>query len=136
MKLESNLTPCTHQKNSKWLTGLNIRQNIIILLEVIQDKIFPDLNHINVFLCQSSKAIEINKNKPMGHNQTYKICTAKEIIKKNTTYGMGENVSNNAIPKGLASKIYYKKNSLNSTTKKRKPKRKNWQKTCPKKTYR
>ena len=35
-----------------------------------------------------------NKNKQIVPNQTYKVFTAKETIKKNekTTYGMGENI--------------------------------------------
>ena len=42
------------------------------LLEEIIGKIFSDINHTNVFLGQSPKAIEINQNQQIGLNQTYK----------------------------------------------------------------
>ena len=47
----------------------------------------------------------------MGPNQTDKICTTKETIKKKkqpkkTTYRMGEISLNDATDKGLISKIY------------------------------
>ena len=63
MKLEYTLTPCT-KINSKWLNDLNIRQDTIKLLE---GKKCSDINHVNVFLGQSPKAIgkKKNKNKPM-----------------------------------------------------------------------
>ena len=53
MNLEHNLTPYT-KINSEWLKDLNIRQNTIKLLE---ENI--GINHTNVFLGQSTKAIEI-----------------------------------------------------------------------------
>ena len=58
MKWEHSLTPYT-KKNSKWLKDLNIRHNKIKLLEEIIGKTFSDINHINVFLGQSLKSIEI-----------------------------------------------------------------------------
>ena len=57
-ELEHTLTPCTKIK-SKWLKDLNIRQDIIKLLEEIIGKTFSDINLTNVFLGQSPKAIEI-----------------------------------------------------------------------------
>ena len=46
--------------NSKWLKDLTIRQNTIKLLEENIGKTSSDIDHINVFLGQSPKAIEIN----------------------------------------------------------------------------
>ena len=57
MQLEHILTQCT-KINSKWIKGLNIRQDIIKLLEENMGKTFSDINHTNVYLGQSSKAIE------------------------------------------------------------------------------
>ena len=45
-------------KNS-WLKDFNVRQDTIKLLEENIDKTFSDIRHTNVFLGQSSKAIEI-----------------------------------------------------------------------------
>ena len=58
MKLEHALIPCT-KISSKWLNGLNVRQDTIKLLEENIGKIFSNINHINVFLDHSAKATEI-----------------------------------------------------------------------------
>ena len=70
MQLERILTPCT-KINAKWLKDLNIRYDTLKLLEENMGKTFSDINHTNVLLGQSPKAIEIKtKNKQMGPNQT------------------------------------------------------------------
>ena len=72
LELEHTLIPHT-KINSKWLKNLNIREDIIKLLEEIIGETFPDIKHWKVFLGQSPKAIEWkNKNKPMGANQAHK----------------------------------------------------------------
>ena len=58
MKSEHTLTPPT-KINSKWLKDLNITHDTIKLLEEDAGKTFSDINHTNVFLAQSHKAIEI-----------------------------------------------------------------------------
>ena len=58
MKLEHILTLCT-KINSKWFKGLNIKQDIIKLLEENIGKTFSGINRTNVFFGQSPKAIGI-----------------------------------------------------------------------------
>ena len=63
MKLELTLTPYT-KFILKWLKDLNIRHDTIKLLEENMGKTFSDINHTDVLLGQSPKAIEIKtKNK-------------------------------------------------------------------------
>ena len=57
MKPEHTLTPCT-KINSKWLKDLNIRQDIIKLLEENIGKTFSDTNLMNIFSGQSPKTTE------------------------------------------------------------------------------
>ena len=92
MKLKHTLTPCT---NSKWLKDLNIRQDIIKVLEENIGKTFSDINLTKVFLGQSPRATEIkpkiNQRDLIKQTSFY---PAKETIKKNpkkATYRMGEN---------------------------------------------
>ena len=91
MKLEYTLIPGT-KVNSKWLKYLTIKQDTIKFLEKNIGKKFSDINCTNVFLGQSPKATEIKtKINQWDLIKLMSLCTAKETIKKTTTYGMGKN---------------------------------------------
>ena len=80
MKLEHTLTLCM-KINSKWLKDLNIRQDIINLLEENIGKTFSDINLTNVFSGQSAKATEIKpKINQWDLIKLTRFCTAKETI--------------------------------------------------------
>ena len=74
MTLEHTLTAYT-KINSKWLNNLNIRCDTIKLLKENTGETFSDINHTNVFLGQSPKAIEIKaknlKMRPSQKSQTF-----------------------------------------------------------------
>ena len=70
------------------LKDLNIRHDTIKLLEENIGETFSDINHINVFLGQPPKALEIKAkiNKP---NQTYKLLYTKGNHKQNEKRNCG-----------------------------------------------
>ena len=108
MKLEYTLTPHT-KINSKYLKDLNIRQDLIKLLEENIGKTFSDINHTNVYLGQCSKAIEIKAKINKWHLvKLISFCTAKETINKMKRQpAEWEKIfANDATDKGLISKIY------------------------------
>ena len=80
--------------NSKWLKGLNIRQDTIKLLEENIGKTFFDINHTNVFLGHSPKAIEIKaKINKWDLIKLTGFCTeGNHKQNEKTTYAIGENV--------------------------------------------
>ena len=57
MKLEHSLTPYT-KINSKWIKGLNLRLDIIKLLEENIGRTLFDINHSNIFLDPSPRVME------------------------------------------------------------------------------
>ena len=57
MKVEQSLTLDT-KINSKWLKDLNTRCDTVKLLGENTDKTLSDINHSNVLIAQSPKAIE------------------------------------------------------------------------------
>ena len=99
-----------YKMNSKWPKVLKVIQDTIKLLEENIGKTFPDINHTNVFLCQSPKAIKMKINQ-WNLIKLARFCAANETIKKKdeTTYRSTEWEkidSNYAIDKGSISKIY------------------------------
>ena len=82
MNLEHSFTTYT-KINSKWLKDLNIRHDTIRLLEENIGKTFTDINHTNVFLCQSPKAKEIKaKINQWDLLKLISFCTGKETTNK------------------------------------------------------
>ena len=66
-------------------------QNTIKLLEENIGKTFSDINHTNVFIGHSPKAIEIKtKINQWDLIKFTSFCTAEKPLKKKTTSGMGE----------------------------------------------
>ena len=117
MKLEHSLTPYT-KINSKWLKELNIRQDTIKLLEENTGKTLSDINHSNVFLGQSPKAIEIKaKTNKWDLIQLKSFCTAKERINKTKRQAMDwkKIFANDVTNKGLITKIDKQLIQLNYT---------------------
>ena len=108
MKLDHFLTPCT-KINSKWMKDLNVRQEIIKVLEEKKDNNLSDLSHSNFLLDTSPKAREIKAK--MNYWDLIKIksfCTSKETINK-TKRQLTEwkkIFANGISDKGLVSKIY------------------------------
>ena len=73
MKLLEHTLSLYTKINSKWLKDPNIRHDIIKLLEENIGKTLSDINHINVFLGQSPKAIEIKTKINKWENKQWHI---------------------------------------------------------------
>ena len=98
MKLEHFLTSYT-KITLKWLKDLNVRQDIINLLNENTGKPFSEICHSNIFLSHSSKAKELKakfqkKKKKRNLIKLSKLSTSKGNYKQKerTTYGMRENI--------------------------------------------
>ena len=116
MKLEHFLTRYT-KINSKWLKDLNKKHDTIKLLEENIGTTFYYINHTNVFLGQSPKAIEIKaKINKWDLIKLISFCTAKETINKTKRQPTDwEKIfANDATDKGLISKIYKQLIQLNN----------------------
>ena len=108
MKLEYTFIPYTKIK-SKLLKDLKIRQDIMKFLEENIGKTFSDINHTNILLVQSPKAIEIKaKINKWDLIKLIIFCTAKETISKMKRQPIAweKLFANDATHKGLISKIY------------------------------
>ena len=107
----------THKKTSKWLKDVNIRHDITKILEENIGKTFFDINHTNVFLGQSPKAIEIKaKINKWDLIKLISFCRAKETINKmkRQPTDWGKIFANYATKKGLISKIHKQLIQLNN----------------------
>ena len=94
MNLNHTITP-NAEIDSKWLKPLNIRHDTIKLQKEIIGKAFSDINSIDVFLGESSKAIEIKtKINKWDLLKLNKLLHSKGNHKQNkkTTYRIGENI--------------------------------------------
>ena len=94
MKLEHFVTPYTKIK-SKWIKDLNVRPEIIKLLEENIGKTLSDINHSKILYDSPSRVMEIKAKINKWDLIKFKsFCTVKETInKEKTTLRMGENNS-------------------------------------------
>ena len=76
---ETRTQPHTmYQNKTRNSLKTNVRQGTIKLLEENIGKTLSDINHTNIFLCQSPKATEIKTEiNQWGLNQTYKLLLSK-----------------------------------------------------------
>ena len=115
MKLEHSLTSYT-KINSKWIRDLNVTPDTIKLLEENIGRTLFDINHSKIFFDPPPRVMEIktkiNKWDLMKFNS---FCTAKETINKmKIPPSEWETIfANEAMDKGLISKIYKQLMQLN-----------------------
>ena len=107
MKLEHSLTLYT-KLNSKWIKNLNVRVDIIKLLEENIGRTLSDINRSNIILHPPPRVMKmktkINKNDQI---KLKSFCTAKETINKmkRQPTEWEKIFANEATNKGLISKI-------------------------------
>ena len=108
MKLEHSLTLYT-KINSKWIKNLNVRVDIIKLLEENIGRTLSDINRSNIILHPPPRVMKmktkINKNDQI---KLKSFCTAKETINKTKRQSteLEKIFANEATDKGLISKIH------------------------------
>ena len=116
MTLEHFLTPYT-KINSKWIIDLNIRPEIIKLLEENIGKTLSDINHSRILYDPPPRVIEIKaKINKWDIIKLKSFCTTKETISKvkRQPSEWEKIIANEAIDKELISKIYKQLLQLNS----------------------
>ena len=115
MKLEHFLTPYT-KINSKWITDLNIRPEIIRLLEENIGKILSNINHSRVLYDPPPRILEIKaKINKWDLIKLKSFCTTKETISKvkRQPSEWEKRIANEATDKELISKIHKQLLQLN-----------------------
>ena len=108
MKLEHSLTPYT-KINSKWIKDLNVRADIIKLLEENIGRTLYDINHSKILFDPPLRVREIKtKISKWDLMKLKNFCTAKETINKTKRQpSEWEKIfANKATDKGLISKTY------------------------------
>ena len=116
MKLEHLLTPNT-KINSKWIKDLNIRPEIIKLLEENIGKTLSDINHSRILYGPPPRVMEIKaKINKWDLIKLKSVCTTKETISKvkRQLSEWEKRIANKATDKELISKIYKQLLQLNS----------------------
>ena len=122
MKLEHSLTPYTKIK-SKWIKDLNVRLDIIKLLEENIGRTLSDINHGNIFSDPPLRVVTIKtKINKRGLIKLKSFCTGKETLNKTKRQSTEwEKIfAREATDKGLVSKIYKYLLQLNTKKKKKK----------------
>ena len=108
MKLEHSLTPY-RKINSKWIKDLNVRPDIIKLLEENIGRTLYDINHSKILFDPPPRVMEIKtKIKKRNLMKLKSFFTAKETVKKTKRQpSEWEKIfANEATDKGCISKIY------------------------------
>ena len=116
MKLEHFLTPYT-KINLKWIKDLNVRPEIIKLLEENIGKTLSDLNHSRILYDPPPRIVEIKAKINIQDLMKLKsFCTTKETISKvkRQPSDWEKIITNEATEKGLISKTYKQLLQLNS----------------------
>ena len=115
MKPEHSLTPHT-KINPKWIKDLNVKPDTIKLQEENIGRILFDINRSNIFLDSSPRVMEIKtKINKWDLIKLKSFCTGKETTNKTKRQPTKwEKISaNDAMDKGLISKIYEQLIQLN-----------------------
>ena len=116
MKLEQFITPYT-KINSKWIKGLNVRPETIKLLEENIGKTLSDINHRSILYDPPPSILEIEaKINKCDLIKLKSFCTTKETVSKmkRQPSDWEKIIANEAMDKGLISKIYKQLLKLNS----------------------
>jgi len=116
MKLEHFLTPY-RKINSKWIKDLNVRPEIIKLLEENIGRTLDDINQSKILYDPTPRVTEIKaKVKKWDLVKLKSFCTAKETISKvKRQPPEWENIiANETTDRGLISKIYKQLIQLNT----------------------
>ena len=116
MKLEYLLIPHT-KINSKWLKDLNLRPEIVKLLEENTGRTIPDINHNKILYSPPPRVMEIKtKVNKRDLIKLKSFCTGKKTINKmkRQPSEWEKIIANETTDKGLISKTYKQLIQLNA----------------------